>query len=225
MSETVTIESNTGGMQKLAGLMSSEREQLMELKYQFANQEGQMSVLKERLSKLQKEVEEKGRTNWPVVISIMLLLPMISGFLVYVITSQINQAVAPLNQTVTLNESELKRETDELAKVSAQSIASSVADQASLNDRLQLNERMRAAEAVSASDIAQRRGELAEISARLLETEQQFHSVSNIENLRWAEEIRVFALVWEKTFPGTHFPTDNFFPSSIFQTAPPELGK
>ena len=49
------------------------------------------------------------------------------------------------------------------------------------------------------------------------EIEQQFHSVSNLDNLRAAQQERLNAMLWEKSHPGERYPNGTFFPTSIFQ--------
>jgi septal ring factor EnvC (AmiA/AmiB activator) len=94
---------------------------------------------------------------------------------------------------------------------------SAAADENSRTDRKQLNERMSKIEDLLRTEITERRTNQAETRVQLAEIEQQFHSVSNLDNLRAAQQERLNAMMWEKAFPGTRYPNGTFFPTSIFQ--------
>ena len=76
---------------------------------------------------------------------------------------------------------------------------------------------MKKMEDLYAQEAADRKSQLAQTRVQLSEVEQQFHSVSNLENLRAAQQERLNAMLWEKSHPGERYPNGTFFPSSIFQ--------
>lgn len=133
--------------------------------------------------------------------------------------------ISNLLRDATAGNSELHRDTDSINKISEHVAASTAADSASVTDRAQLNERVRAMETTMAATTANRSGQVAEINARLLEIEQQFHASSNIENMRWSQQNRENSMTFEKLHPGEHYPTSAFFPSSIFQATPTDIGR
>lgn len=120
---------------------------------------------------------------------------------------------------------EMRRQSEQLALLTGNAAASSVADGVSRTDRAQLNDRVRQNEAAIGTDRAEWQAHVAETNARLLEVEQQFHAISNIGNMQWSEQQRVNAMTFEKLHPGERYPTETFFPSTIFQAPAPMGGK
>lgn len=108
----------------------------------------------------------------------------------------------------------------DLKEIQNRSISSVQADVSSQTDRKQLNDRVRALEAAVAANQADTKSALANIDSSLVEVEQQFHAVSNIDNLREIWHQRILSLVWDKLHPGEPFPQQTFFPTSIFQASP-----
>ncbi len=125
--------------------------------------------------------------------------------------------ISSLSQTSTTNSELLARvirdERDNDAKISG----SNTADAISRTDRQQLNDRVVKLENSVLSETSDRKEQAAEFRVQLKEVEQQFHSVSNLENLRAAQQQRLNAQLWEKTHPGERYPDSTFFPTSIFQ--------
>lgn len=122
-----------------------------------------------------------------------------------------------LSTTVASNHESISRMMERERRLEDQVAKSASSDDISRTDRVQLNDRVKKLEQQISSEIADRRQQSAEVRVQLGEIEQQFHSVSNLENLRAAYYNRNIAMLWEKTHPGERFPTDNFFPTSIFQ--------
>ena len=89
----------------------------------------------------------------------------------------------------------------------------------SKRDRSQLNTRVKELEDKEALALARVSALQARLETGLGEIEQQFRAVNNIDNKQYSEQMRINAMLWEKTHPGEHFPTDLFFPSSIFQNS------
>jgi hypothetical protein len=109
-------------------------------------------------------------------------------------------------------------------RLTSQAASSSVADSSSATDRQQLNMRLQELERNAAKNAADRSSARAEVSARLVEIEQQFHAISNIMNIQLAFQNRLNAMLWEKTHPGERYPSRDFFPSTIYQNSPQPLG-
>lgn len=61
--------------------------------------------------------------------------------------------------------------------------------------------------AVLKTTMAERVG-LAVMETRLVEVETQFRAADQIRNIQWAHTLRFDTLLWEKTFPGSRFPSD-----------------
>jgi hypothetical protein len=206
-----------------------ERQRQRDLISQLTNDQrtssADLSVLKTRLDSLTKDLTESRRTNWPTIISLSLLLPTLSAIAIYVISSEIGKATTPIGQSLSTMTIQEASNTQAIGKLTDSSIVSTVADVTSRSDRLQLNDRLRSLETQFVSDSALRRGSITEIGSRLAETEQQFHAISNIDNLRWAHQLRDNAMLYEKINPGQRYPTDSFFPTSIFQSSPQPLSQ
>ena len=65
------------------------------------------------------------------------------------------------------------------------------------------------------------KNELVAVQSSLTEIETQFEAADQIRNLMHANELRVESLLWQKTFAGTSFPTDNaYYPSIANRPAP-----
>jgi chromosome segregation ATPase len=122
-----------------------------------------------------------------------------------------------LGQTATTNSELLNRMIARQHDLEEKVAASTAADVNSRTDREQLNQRVAKLEQDFAKEMAERRANSAEVRIQLAEVEQQFHSVSNLENLRAAQQERLNAMLWEKSHPGERYPNGTFFPTSIFQ--------
>lgn len=59
------------------------------------------------------------------------------------------------------------------------------------------------------------------IETSLQEIETQFCGADNMRNLMHATDLRVFSMLWEKTFPGSRYPTDNAFYPTVCNRSPP----
>ncbi len=119
---------------------------------------------------------------------------------------------------------EQKTSADTLQRLSEATSHSSASEAASQADRVQINMRIQSLEQQEAKVVADRASARAEVSARLVEIEQQFHAMSNISNIQMANQNRINSMLWEKTHPGERYPERDFFPSTIYQTSPAPLG-
>lgn len=122
-----------------------------------------------------------------------------------------------LAQSTSVNAEALSRMTTTVHGLEEKTATSTAFDANSRTDRQQLNERVKKIEETFAAEVTDRRTQQAETKIQLGEVEQQFHSVSNMENLRAAQQERLNALMWEKVHPGDHYPASTFFPTTIFQ--------
>lgn len=127
-----------------------------------------------------------------------------------------------LKQQVTGAAATLKASTDELSVLAQRSSASVEADSVSRTDREQLNARVKTLENELAVEMADRRSDGASFKTHLGEIETQFHGVTTEINLDKANQQRVNALLWEKTFGG-NYPATDYFPESKFND-PSQIG-
>lgn len=125
--------------------------------------------------------------------------------------------ISLLAQTTTANSEIINRMTDRQRTVDDSLSKGAAADENSRSDRQQLNNRVQKLETEIANEMGERRAQSAETRIQLGEIEQQFHSVSNLENLRAAQQERLNSMLWEKSHPGERYPNGTFFPTSIFQ--------
>lgn len=128
-----------------------------------------------------------------------------------------DQDLTKLAQATATNGSTLAAMTSQVQRVSEMALASTQADMGSKADRVQINDRLTKLEERLAEEQAQRRSATSATQVHLGEIEQQFHAVSNLRNQDTAWQMRVNALLWERAFPGTRWPTETYFPTSIFQ--------
>ncbi len=125
--------------------------------------------------------------------------------------------ISALAATSTTNSGLLERVIHDERDNDAKIMASNAADANSKVDREQLNNRMQKLESIVSIEMADRKEQAAGVRVQLSEVEEQFHSVSNLENLRAAQQQRFNTQLWEKAYPGERYPDITFFPTSIFQ--------
>lgn len=172
-----------------------------------------ISDLKSSINALATKLEEKSKTNWPAV---ALAISMVPALWLFVTTYTAN-AISPTNSATALNSEEIKRINGLQNTLQQEAAASTAADVNSRSDRAQLNERIQKLETTVSNDIADRRAAAAATKVSLAEIEGQFHALSNLDNLRAAQQERLNSLLWEKSHPGERYPNGTFFPTSIFQ--------
>lgn len=125
--------------------------------------------------------------------------------------------ISLLTQTATANSEIIRRLVDGQRLLQDRTVASTEADANSRTDRQQLNSRVAKVEESIARNEGDRRADAAQTHVQLAEVEQQFHSVSNLENLRAAQQERLNSMLWEKSHPGERYPNGTYFPTSLFQ--------
>lgn len=121
-----------------------------------------------------------------------------------------------LGQQVTETVTAVKTLTEAMETIQQRTAGSIEADSQSRTDRAQLNTRLAKLETLLATETGDRREDSASFRTHLGEIETQFHAVSDVANLRGAQQERINALLWEKTY-GAGYPNSTFFPPSIFQ--------
>ncbi|HEY2538196.1 MAG TPA: hypothetical protein VGI28_01660 [Stellaceae bacterium] len=132
--------------------------------------------------------------------------------------SQARDQIA-INQQVSRNSAEMPQVHDQITTLQQRTASSLEADSASRTDRGQLNERVAKLEAALATEVADRRSDGATFGTHLGEIETQFHAVSDVGNLRGAQQERMNALLWHKAF-GEDYPVGTFFPPAMFGGTP-----
>lgn len=176
-----------------------------------------LTSLTTNVERLATAFESSRRTNWPMIFTgIGILFTVVPG-LYFLIISTIGNVISPMAERVSSMNSTLALHGTLIEKVSDQAQKSASADANSQTDRHQLNERVVKLEDLYTKGTADRREAIATIQARLSEIEGQFHSVSNTENLRWANQQRLNSLMWNKSFPDSKFPDTTFYPPTLFQ--------
>lgn len=55
------------------------------------------------------------------------------------------------------------------------------------------------------------------IDARMIAVDNQLHTADQLRNLMHANDLRITALLWQRAYPGSTFPTDNAYYPTIAQ--------
>lgn len=77
--------------------------------------------------------------------------------------------------------------------------------------------------AVNEASIQRQELELRTVCSSLIEIETQFRSADQTRNIMHANDLRVNAMLWKKTF-GVEYPTDNAYYPTIAQDKPQPCG-
>ena len=193
------------------------RDDVNVLKQGYAVLQRDISGIVQEIKGLGTKLEEKSRTNWPAIgLAVSLFTISVPG-LAFIMASYTGNALAPIASATTLNSDAIKHLSEGMAVLQQAASSSTAADSNSRTDRTQLNDRVQRLETGLGSEVSERRSWTAETRVHLAEIEQQFHSVSNVENLRAAQQERLNSMLWEKSHPGERYPNGTFFPTSIFQ--------
>jgi hypothetical protein len=203
----------------------STRDEVQALKQSYSVLQRDINNVAQEIKGFSAKLEEKSKANWPAIgLAVSLFAISVPG-LGFVLTTYTAEAVAPVARDVSLIGEIQKRRGETIAQLQSATQASLAADVNSRTDRVQLNDRVKWLETQLAAENADRRAGFAQLQTRLGEVETQFHAVSNLENLRAAQQQQINALVWDKSHPGEHYPAQTFFPTTIFQSgddgAPP----
>lgn len=126
------------------------------------------------------------------------------------------QTLISSSQQVTANSADLKIMRDQIAMLQQSSAQSRESDAESRTNRGELGARVAKLEANMGQETADRRAQEASFGTHLGEIETQFHAVSDIGNLRGAQQERLNAMLWQKAY-GQSYPSQTFFPPSMFQ--------
>lgn len=193
------------------------RDDVNTLKQNYSFLQRDIASIVQEIKSLGSRLEERSKANWPAIgLAVSLFTISIPG-LGFIMASYTANAISPVAGATTLNSEGFKRLSQDVAALQQMATASTGADVNSRTDREQLNERARRLETELAGEVSERRAGAAEARVHLAEIEQQFHSVSNLENLRAAQQERLNSMLWEKSHPGERYPNGTFFPTSIFQ--------
>jgi hypothetical protein len=194
------------------------------LKFAAQQTTSELGKLSVAIAALSDKLEIKSRPNWPFMgtligafIALMIAFP---GGALYIVRGDIEHATSPINSRLEAISANLNTQRQEIARLDSMVTGSAQADAQSRVDREQLNRRVENNQdniAVLGTSVREMD---ARFSAALAEIESQFHSVSDIGNIHLAQQNRMNAIMWEKLNPGQRFPSDIFFPSSIFNQTP-----
>jgi septal ring factor EnvC (AmiA/AmiB activator) len=180
-----------------------------------------LGTLTSAIQSLSTKLDEQSRTNWPAIaLAVTMFIAVVPG-MGFLMANYTTSALAPLTNASNINTETIRRMGDELRTLDAASAGSQMADVNSRTDRQQLNERMRTSETALNAEVAERRSGMATVKAALAEIEGQFHAVSNIENLRAAQQERLNSMLYEAANPGKRYPNGTFFPTSLFGPSTP----
>jgi hypothetical protein len=171
----------------------------------------QDSRFESELRPIVNRLEQIGRPNWMLMISFLsIFFVMVTGIWL-VIGQKIDATVAPL--ALGLAEVKVAQTADTAAVRSQENVlmTSTEADASSRTDRAQLNERIRSLEGSVVDNVGAQRTQFGVLDARLVEIETQFCAGDVVRNLMHANDLRLFAMLWHKSFPDVTLPTDNAF--------------
>lgn len=137
---------------------------------------------------LRTRIDEIGRPNWTLLVSSMSVIALIIGGMWLVIGLRIDASVAPL----LLSNVALTNVTD----IHTKSI-----------------QELRRIDAADEADTSARD---AKTSGRLVQVETQICDDEQLRNIARATDLRTTAMLWQKVFPGSTYPTDNsYYPQTI----------
>lgn len=125
-----------------------------------------------------------------------------------------DRSISNLNIQAGQNSTTIKALLDQVSTIQQHSATSLEADSASRVDRGQINDRVSKLENEMSGEIAERRSQNADTKTSLREVETQFCAADQTRNLMHAYDMRVEALLWEKSF-ASRLPTDNAYYPTI----------
>jgi hypothetical protein len=144
--------------------------------------------------------------------------------LFFVISTTSEMKLSPVREEAARTEEGLKMMRDVVDRVSIASAASSAKDQESTVDRSNLNRKSDANASALAAEMSDRKRQVAEISARLLEQETQFKGISTVVNtVIHAEEV-IKARLYNLENPGKRYPEITPFYPELYQPSPQAIG-
>lgn len=196
------------------------RDEVLSLTSELANlkssTQGSVGDLRASLNAVATKVEEKSKLNLPAIALALAIVPAIWLFVTTYTTSEINRAVTPVISASAINSKQIDSMSGSITTLQQLTAGSGRADESSVTDRKQLNDRVRQLESELSKETGERHSAATEGRVKLGEIETQFHAVSDLGNLRTVWQHRINALLWEKTYPGEHYPSEAFFPTTVF---------
>jgi hypothetical protein len=181
--------SNGDFLHRLEGQYQRTRDDVNVLKSQQEVLQRDIGGLATNIQALTNKLDEKSRTNWPALGLAVAMFGISVPGLGWVTASYTNSALAPIKNATDLNSETLRH----------------------------FDDRVRTIESGLSTEVADRRANQAATKVSLAEIESQFHALSNVENLRAAQQERFNSMLYETANPGKRYPNGTFFPTSIFQ--------
>jgi hypothetical protein len=163
--------------------------------------------LRTELSPLRARIDEIGRPNWTLLISSMSALAVLVTGIWIVIGLRIDATVSPVGLAVAATEATVKYNTGVIHALEQTTTGLSASSSETRKDV----ENLKLVDNASAQQLGESRARGAEIKAKLIEIETQFCASDTVRNVNLAHEMRLLSLLWGKTFPGQHLPSDNAF--------------
>lgn len=187
--------------------------------------------LEAKFDPLNSKVDQLGKPNWHFLSAVASIAFAAIAGMWLIIGLKMESTVSPLALTVEQVRVVGAQNAERLRFVEAATNASTSADVASKTDRAQMEARIHQIEQESPSGKANsaeisnlkqqylmmtdrlqdlRARETAQ-NAALIEIETQFCNGDYMRNLMHAFDLRVISMLWAKSFPDSHFPTDNAY--------------
>jgi hypothetical protein len=160
---------------------------------------------------LEAKIDALGRTNWPLLASMISIFLVIVGGVWILIGLKIEATLAPISISLEQVRTTQTVNSGRITKVESGTSASQNSDVQSQTDRAQLNSRVSEIEHAISAGVAERRAAQAAISAKLVEIETQFCASDVMRNLTHAQDMRTTAVLWRQAFPRNPLPTDNAY--------------
>lgn len=189
------------------------------------------SRLEADIAPIRVSLENMGRPNWALLSTAIAMVAAMTAGVWLTIGLKIDSATAPISLTLEQTRVSGAQALERLRFLEQASELSTQSDISSKTDRAQLNERAHALEQVvptGATAIAELgnlkglfnqvgdrlqtlRTENAKISAALVEIETQFCAADTMRNLMHANDLRMFSMLWAKSFPDSTYPIENAY--------------
>jgi hypothetical protein len=179
--------------------------------------EAQTAAIVSRVETVSAAINERGRVTLPILGSGVVAVAILLGGLRWIITAE----TGPILTRLESNSVTLSSHSQEIHDVNAMAQSSTSADQRSEVNRKELGSRQDRMESTLTQLLADYQAIATKVASTIIEIESQFKAVSNIENLRWAQQMRQNCEIYIKMNDGKMCPQGAvFFPPSIFREPP-----
>lgn len=182
----------------------------------------------ERYEGNRRHIESNTRAFWATSLSLVASAVAAAWLIVGL---KIDNTVAPIKVDIEQTRQITTTNAERLRFLEGEAAASTQADTASRTDRTQMNERLHQLETELPSGTANTteiqnlkhdyammtdrlqglRNDVVGQKAALVEIETQFCNTDYVRNLMHAFDLRLFSMLWAKSFPDSKFPTDNAY--------------